>query len=376
MALALLGARAHARVAHGFLWAEDATIFMKQAYEDGLSSFLIPYAGYGHVIPRSVALLQAVTSSVYAAPYFYAYAALLIPAASCALGYSSLRRTICSDKPVIALVMSLLPVMVPHEGEVYLTVTNLQWVIAPTVLALCIECFFSQPRTWVAPVVFALGLTGPFAVIFTPVAVVGFLRKRTLNAGRLAWASSVLIQASVMFATRTPGKALAELHWRELFCVDFLLGAFLPEVAKDPSTVWYLYAPFVLGVAILVSAAAPRERAFSLACLALAVTLWALGVARINAPEVRIQHMAAGARYLIIPTVLVGWAILLGMSSRPRWVRASSGVLMGMLFLSTLRTPFVQPHARWEISPVGPSAYQIKAAPAEWSLTYIELPAP
>jgi hypothetical protein len=38
--------RAPERIEHGFLWAEDATIFIAQAHELGIRSFVQGYSGY------------------------------------------------------------------------------------------------------------------------------------------------------------------------------------------------------------------------------------------------------------------------------------------------------------------------------------------
>ncbi|MCY1077930.1 hypothetical protein [Archangium lansingense] len=55
----LLLVRSHERLARAHLWAEDGSLFLREALERGAAPILEPYAGYLHVLPRILAVLFA-----------------------------------------------------------------------------------------------------------------------------------------------------------------------------------------------------------------------------------------------------------------------------------------------------------------------------
>ncbi len=54
--LILVSLKGSDRLVHAGIWAEDGKVFLKQAFELGWASLLIPYDGYFHTVPRLIAL--------------------------------------------------------------------------------------------------------------------------------------------------------------------------------------------------------------------------------------------------------------------------------------------------------------------------------
>ena len=52
----LLSLKGSDRLIHAGIWAEDGKVFLKQAFELGWASLLMPYDGYFHTLPRLIAL--------------------------------------------------------------------------------------------------------------------------------------------------------------------------------------------------------------------------------------------------------------------------------------------------------------------------------
>jgi hypothetical protein len=78
-------------------------------------------------------------------------------------------------------------VLAPTTGEVFLTITNLQWITAPTIILLLTDLYaqkqISKVQVSIKSVILLINsLTGPFAVIFSPLAIFYILRNwKNLN---------------------------------------------------------------------------------------------------------------------------------------------------------------------------------------------------
>lgn len=372
LSVAILAARGSERLTGGYLWAEDATIFLKGAVEHGFWPIVEPFAGYIHSLPRIIAWLQSVTGSIETAPYVYVWTALLLTGVSCVICAATLQRTLCAEAPVIAVVMSLVPALVPHNGEVYLSITNLQWVTAPAFLALVIEAsFWPAPPRWTVPLILFLGLSGGFAPLFAPVVVAGLLLQR-----RLSWGGASVLAAAVValvaFATSDmQSPSLGGVHWRQAFFADLLMGLFTPTLAPHPLAAVARVVGRVLPLAILAAAWSSTRRSWALAFIALAVVTWAAGALRaaIYGPGACLSTRGHGARYLVVPAVLLGWALLVGSWQAPRWSIVVRGVLALLLVGSMLRQPVVDAYPPWQIKQTAPGAWHVRAAPPVFQTT-------
>jgi hypothetical protein len=181
------------------LWAEDGSIFLMQNDLHGPAALAMPYMGYLHTLPRVFAWLCSHLLDPAWWPAFYNGVSFALWVAAAARWFSP--RFSVPGKPWLALAM----VAVPHSGEVFFTLTNLQWM---TALVLLQQVLIAAPATrgerWSDLAILALvTLTGPFGVAFLPLFAWRWWRARTGdNATALAVvAACALVQ--VWFVLRT-----------------------------------------------------------------------------------------------------------------------------------------------------------------------------
>lgn len=142
-------------------WAEDGAVFFQQQPAGAKLAWLVPYAGYLHLLPRLVAWL-ATFVPLALVPATYVYASLLINAACIA----SLVQRLLPAKLALAVFAGIL--LVPTSGEVFGTLTNSQWFLQFFLLAWCFLPGGPVRWHWRAPLalaVLAAALTGPFSVL-------------------------------------------------------------------------------------------------------------------------------------------------------------------------------------------------------------------
>lgn len=151
-------------------WAEDATVFFKDQWGRDSPPLMTPYAGYLLVIPRIIAWLGAWLSPANA-PLVYNASAIALAATAIAYTCWRLRRHI----PTPVVILSFLAV--PSSGEIFGTLTNVQWFLQFAMAACCLLPSNAPPSTmagaWRAILVLLIALTGPFSVLLC--AVVGML---------------------------------------------------------------------------------------------------------------------------------------------------------------------------------------------------------
>jgi hypothetical protein len=154
-------------LSHPQFWAEDAIVFFKEQLGHGYPLILVPYAGYLHLIPRMVAWVATFFSPVKA-PLIYNAAALLISSAALSFVAGRLRGHI----PTVLVFLSFM--LVPTNGEIFGTLTNVHWFLQ---FALVIACFTSfrpasPAMTYLRPLTLLLvALTGPFSVFIIGVVI-------------------------------------------------------------------------------------------------------------------------------------------------------------------------------------------------------------
>lgn len=146
---------------HPQFWAEDGAIFFQQQLDRAVPLLGKSYAGYLSVIPRFVAWIGTAFSDANQ-PTVYNVAAWILGAWSVAFATQRIGRHV----PVFVTLAAV--VLTTTSGEVFGTLTNLQWFLH---FALAAMLLVPPPRTARAPtwlrlaVCAALGLTGPFSVV-------------------------------------------------------------------------------------------------------------------------------------------------------------------------------------------------------------------
>lgn len=159
------------------LWAEDGSIHLLDNDDFGARAILMPYRGYLHFLPRTIAWLASQFTDVAHWPLFYNAAAFLLMVAMLARFTSS--RLDLPGKPWLVLSF----VLAAHTNEVFFNITNLHWV---TSFFLLQQVLIERPKGDIQLVcdlliILFVGLTGPFVVVFLPLFAWRWWRGRNLE---------------------------------------------------------------------------------------------------------------------------------------------------------------------------------------------------
>ena len=182
-------------------------MFFLDAYEMGPSALVTPYNGYFHLVPRLTARLALAFDprwmpAIYQAVAFGIWLAVILALFS--------PRIRLPAKPALALAF----VLVPHTGEVFISLTNLQWPLAVGLVLLILADDPATPGQWGADLVALLicGLTGPFSIFLWPLFLVRAFLRRTRASVLLALVDAVVAGLQVatiyryrfLFAVKAP----------------------------------------------------------------------------------------------------------------------------------------------------------------------------
>ncbi len=332
------------------LWAEDGPIFFLAAQRDGASAFLASYSGYFNLIPRSVAWLGEWIDPCLI-PSLYVFSSLGLTLCVVALVFSS--RLDLPAKPLIALAI----VAVPHTGEVYLNLANIQWI---TALSLILTLFMRDPgdsSEWTVDILFLVfaGLTGPFGIFLLP-----FYLFRAISRGsKASWLllSLVLLLALVQgwqvywhTPAPPPNHPHGPLEIRNLAAV---LSARIP-LALFGAQGWVYRASrtFVLvagaisisAIGLLASQKNPYRKQ-RICLLLFLILLTSLTVAKIRADVWDFRALVNADRYFFIPKVLLLWIVSTCLDRRT-WgsclvaLPIAAGVLYSIFMLPLVERPY------------------------------------
>lgn len=392
LALFLIFLKMPDRILHGFLWAEDISIFLQEAYQQGLSSLQIPYAGYLHLIPRIVAYLQSSLLAIDKAPYFFVIVTTLLTAFCSASIFHVTKRYFTSfddenttptcrlESEVLALLMALSFFLVPHQGEVFLNITNLQWVLAPTLLLLLFDIFALQENSLFflaikAASLFFISLTGPFSLLFSPFAALLMMSKgkklKKLNffLPSILFFLGALIQSIILMKHQgAPTNIMAIPWWHHI--VDNLCAQLF--FTKPPSDFWggkicILLLPFLILLAIFQC---NRRFLLPLALMLAALEIWGVSLLLRQPPPgitIPIGPCGYNARYYFVPAVLLAWSLILCIKFTPLRKKLLPLVLLTLLFLTGATRFRAQQHPQWEITKERDSYKLI--VPCDWKTT-------
>ena len=236
------------------LYAEDGSIFLQQAIDQGAGSLLQLYAGYSHLLQRITALTAVNQLSPLAYPGFF----LLVAWLSWLLPLISVEALIGAGVFGRLLRVAYIPyVYVPYAGETYLNLPN-AYIFFPLGFILIAYGMVARQWSgrpvppWPAPLrgllllLYGLvaALTGPFVALYTiPLLVFTGLRRRRLPLRPLWLSLPVLLsslqlyvsqlQTTYPLSTAEALKALLSrtallLDWFTVHLISPLLGGYKP----------------------------------------------------------------------------------------------------------------------------------------------------
>ncbi len=312
-------------------WAEDGPCWLKEAYDHGAACLLMPHTGYFQTISR-IGGLMATWTPLVMGPAIYLLISLLAQLAPPVYLLSPLGSSICPSKES-RVVLAFLYAVIPNSFELHLNLTNAQTHLALLGVLMLIGSVPKSRlgRTGLLATLVLVGLSGPFSLLLTPIALWQWWQKRdssaTANAAVISLTALIqgisLLQS--MHATRSPAPlgasfpAFARILSGEIV-MGSLLGAritsrlmLLPFWKVD----WIpcLIALFALSVFVLaIKTGTESFRKFAaFSAMQLAAALLAPQVTMSTSQWEAMGTCMTGTRYFLIP-MLAWFAALLVMS--------------------------------------------------------------
>ncbi len=313
--LALLLALRHPSALHTpQLWAEDGSIFLMQADFHGLGALTIPYAGYLHALPRLIAMIAPQLLDPVWWPTFYNGATFLIWLAVLARMFSP--RLDLPGKPWLALAM----IAVPHSGEVFGNMTNLQWL---TAFVLIQQAVIAQPTTRTQRmadllILALVTLTGPFGVAFVPLFVWRWWRDRSGDNAIVLLTVGACAALQLWFVLRTGPHFEYQDQPFNLWTTLVVLARRLvvwPLLGRDLANSLPGHLLVAIGAAFTAalgwaSLRADRGRLRRVPLLAAFALILAAAVYRTRPDTWAADELGYGDRYFYIPRVLLAWLVI------------------------------------------------------------------
>ncbi|WP_237478031.1 hypothetical protein [Lichenibacterium dinghuense] len=305
LAVALYLWRSGQSAVHPQLISEDGRVFFVDAKLDGLGALVTPYAGYLHVLPRLAALATSAFPSPRAPVLYLLFATAAVAWAA---------ATVASTGQRHAWVLAPLMLLPPTYGEVFGTLTNIQWLTGP---ALALVLATPAPPGRLArgnqlAFVAAASLTGPFSIFAAPLAL-----WRLRDEGRDGFARLLCILAlcgaavQIAFVAQEPKfpaepDAVAPLHFAAT-----LLDRWIGQAAHAGRTLRpaHVRAAAALAVAAAVAACSvPRlaARLYLFAGLGLLATFL-----RFIDANAYFDAPGSAERYFYGPRLVVLWTLAL-----------------------------------------------------------------
>ncbi len=315
------------------LWAEDGSVFLNDQDEFGARALFTAYQGYLHALPRVIAGLAATLLDPLWWPAFYNGVAFVLWVVVLARFLSP--RFALPGKPWLILAFLL----VPHNGEIFFNVTNLQWL---TGFVLIQQAIIAAPRTTTQRVgdlatLAVVGLTGPFVIAFLPLFAWRWWRTRDRDNATVLVLTAVCAAVQASFILRTPEVGATALNLSPLrFWEGF-------TVVTRRLLLWPIFGrnftdglpPLPVGLAglaffgpLLAWVLRPHPlRMLRAQIVAAGALILAAGVYRTQSEFWPADNLDVGDRYFYITRVLFAWLLVWEFDAVPRFVAGTARVL-------------------------------------------------
>lgn len=337
-------------------WAEDGTVFFAQQFNNGASAIVMPYAGYLHFLPRMIAFLVDLGSFPYAwVPAIYNYLSLVIALLVVASVFSP--RFKINNKPLIALAI----VLVPHNlNEVFLTVTNLQWIVF---FIMVVVLFKENPSSnyggisiqYVVDLSMIVigGLTGPFIIFLVPFFALKWFQKRAFY--NMVIFIVVVIVATVQFSfvvSETQFTQELNINLRLFSQILQLLGSkyfgtlFLGDQLAYMLPGYFLGFLYFVFLSILVYWSYQSKSWSNFTFIGISLVMLLITIFKFrNYLQILIPPLN-GVRYFYIPSVMLIWSLINLLRERTKWIVILLTMIMFASFTSGFRSKPLEDY-RW-----------------------------
>lgn len=289
-------------------WAEDAVIFFADAERLGYRSLPAQYAGYYNAAPRLVAW-GGTSLPIAWLPTCYLVAALAFTCAAvwCVVSAHADRS------PWERLALAATPMLVPFSREILGVLTNSQWILC---LAMTSAYIARAPRgalpwsIWVVMLALAM-LSGPFALVFLPVAaIVAVMRRERWSSGLLAaQLAAALLTSYSLAAQPRASRDVTDFDWT-------LPNGVMHVVQSNPMAA--LSASALVIWLVLCAWQGVRHRHVALVSVAGCGLMVCLATAVAGPAELFAAFPQGGGRYLYVPWICAVWSAVRARPLMPR----------------------------------------------------------
>ena len=355
---------------------EDGAVFFGQNYNFGWHAIFIPYSGYLHLIPRLVAFAAGALPLVLQ-PAAYVYTALAVLLAVTARLFRPGVRLPRKLWLALAIVLT-----VRGTGESLVNLASVQWFLALVPVLLILEDATARSRrraVWDLVVLALIGLSTPIVALCAPLFAWRLVRTRSRWSALCLGAAVATGMIQQWFHHRQPvdPSVLPTAEQWAIFlgskCAGVLLfGSTLAQTAVSP---WLALALLVGLVALLVGLTRQRPRLREPAVVfALFGALMLLGgMMRFVKTIDLCLPILQEDRYLYLPRLMLGWALLLPVGgARPGWRRTLLAGALALAALSAavdLRCP-ARPDRQWaqQVAGVRPGCWAWLKGNPHWNI--------
>lgn len=318
IAVALVALRKSDSLLHPQFWAEDGALFFIEAERyGGWSQLFRPYEGYLHFLPRFIAAL-ATPLPLTVIPGFYAWSALALTGVI-AWVLQTPRLTVPGGA-FAALALTT----VPHTGEIYLNICNLQWITALGLFALTLSSDPTERTTRLGELlfIFSAGLTGPFILLALPLFAWRVFYQRS------TWSKTLLLAAIACAAAHVPSllvhnseyfpQSWAPLHHAAIIGRRVIATLFLGQISLSETLCIILCLGGFLGLFACLSRLRTNLPG-GLCLLGAAVLILAASAYKVRPDLWTMSELVNGDRYFFIPKIILIWLLAaLATSTAPR----------------------------------------------------------
>jgi hypothetical protein len=398
-AYVLLVTRRPDAIFHAQFWAEDGHVWFADAYNFGWWTALFrTQDGYVQILPRLPSSL-ALLVPLRVAPLVQSLAAIAIQVLPVTLLLNA-RSSVWGSLRYRTL-LAFVYLALPNSWEMHAIITSSQWIMALCAFLLLAA---STPKSIAGRIfdIFILllcGLTGPFCVFLTPIALfLAWKRRdswRLFEAGILA--ACCLIQAWGLLVVDPSGRSHYSAVGASLALFARLLAAqiYLATVIGGNGLAHYSNLPlfiFLLCVAIggttLVVLCFIKSSVEMKLFLAFSILLFAVSLTTPNtgAPKGvtgwELLTSGGGIRYWFFPTLAFAWTLLWCFHSRIRPLKFVTAPLLLLMCIGIIRDwrdpAFKDMHyaeyaASFEAAPAG-TVVTIPVNPAGWTVRLVKHP--
>jgi hypothetical protein len=293
------------------LWAEDGNIFIKQAYELGLTSILSPYQGYLHFYPRVVAWMTtllpiSITPLLFFVGWCWAFYYMAYIICESARKYSL---------GIVWSTFLIIFIAIQPAGETLYTLTNGQWYLA---VALTLILLVPRPgeQRWLAKIwLMSICLTGPFVVIIAPFLFLRGVLYRDFYSRSWVYllvAACAMTQLIFLLSSERVGSGISSASLSDMISAAVVFLTFGSSSDIISGAAWLVWLVFLISFINSYRSSSPFgiRQLFSFGLIGLAgVAVFLAAVFSLTGGLGSISPVAAGGRYYLVPYTLLLVAI-------------------------------------------------------------------